>query len=105
MIQIVLKESPGFVNIKASGHSLFDDKGKDLVCCAVSTLIQSWHISTRELCKAGVTADKKSGYFEARAEKNKDSALLFNSLKLSLSVIANRYPDNIKLIVEDKNGT
>lgn len=91
--------------IEAQGHALFDKKGKDVVCAAVSTLLQSWLIGTQQLCGTLVQSEQKSGYFIAYANiSNDQEELLYRSLYLGLVILEQQYPQNIKVTREDSNG-
>lgn len=108
MVTVRIKISDKAVKIEAKGHALFDRKGRDVVCAAVSTLLQSWFLGERSLCEAQVEAEQKAGangHFSAvmtsYGEKEK---LLLDSLILSLNVLHNQYGDNIKVTVEETHG-
>ena len=88
------------IEIEARGHSLFDSKGKDIVCASVSVLLQSFVLSIKELTESELTEEREEGYLRVNVKNHLgDTALLFNSLILSLNVIANEYPHNVKLTI------
>jgi uncharacterized protein len=105
MVTIRFKMTRNSVKIDAKGHALFDKKGKDVVCAAVSVLLQSWFVGEKELCEASVETKTEDGHFSAQmgnyGEKEK---LLLDNLILSLKVLQNQYSDHIKVTVEETNG-
>lgn len=103
MIGVVFRTAPDSLGIEASGHALFDNKGKDLVCCAVATLIQNWRLSVEALCGAKVEYSQSAGKAAGRTVRTHDTELVFASLKLGLEVLAEQYPDHIKIHSEEKN--
>lgn len=105
MIEIKLIVKPDSFTVEVKGHSLFDNKGKDLVCCAVSTLLQSWQLSTQGLLGIEVEAKQDKDSFQAVAQRTDKSQLLFESLSLSLKMLAKQYRKNIKISLEDHNGS
>jgi len=50
-IDIVLNKNEIFERVKVKGHSGFDKKGEDIVCSAVSSLVQTAYISVKVLLK------------------------------------------------------
>lgn len=98
MIEIRLIVSPNSFAIEAKGHALFDTNGKDLVCCAVSTLLQSWQLSTQGLLGIEVDVLKDKDFFRGTAKRTDKSQLLFDSMSISLKMLAEQYPKNIKII-------
>lgn len=109
MVTVRIKIADKAVKIEAKGHALFDRKGRDVVCAAVSTLLQSWFLGEKELCEAPVEAEQKQGSGNGRfsavmrnyGEKEK---LLLDSLILSLNVLQNQYGEHIKVTVEETHG-
>ncbi len=105
MIKIKINKNDNLF-IEAMGHALFDEKGKDIVCAAVSTLLQSWLIGIDELCKVLSEVEKKSGHMKVRIfELNEKVELLTQNLVLSLKVLENQYKEIIKVELEEKDGS
>ncbi len=100
MIEIAIEYKEG-VRIKAKGHALFDEKGKDIVCASVSVLLQMWLVGMTELCGSNVDFVKESGFLFASVDKlTEKGKLLFDYLVLSLSLLQRKYPESIKLELE-----
>ena len=64
------------LKVEVEGHSLFDIKGKDIVCSAVSVLLQSWHLGMQEIAKCKVLLERRSGFFLAIVETRASRELL-----------------------------
>jgi uncharacterized protein YsxB (DUF464 family) len=105
MIEVVLKATTNQLSIKSSGHADFNLKGKDIVCAAVSILLQGWILSEIEICKAKITQKQGEGFWKVILENygGKDR-LLFDSLTLTLLVLEKQYKENIKVTVEECDG-
>ncbi|MCX7820338.1 MAG: ribosomal-processing cysteine protease Prp [Brevinematales bacterium] len=94
------------LTLEASGHALFDKKGKDIVCAAVSTLLQSWLIGLEELCKVRLNTKKENGFLSVRVDEiNENTFLLTQNLVLSLKILEKQYKENIKVELEEKDGS
>ena len=96
MIQATLKRSQKQVNISISGHAGFAPYGKDIVCSAVSVLMQH---TASHLSKANVIDDGKHYELTADIQNDIDEAFV-SALQDTLSLIAGSYPKNFSLIIE-----
>jgi uncharacterized protein YsxB (DUF464 family) len=105
MIKITFSINADEISVNAEGHALFDAEGKDVVCASVSTLLQSWYFSEKELCQASVEAEMKKGFFKSKMRKHGEKEdLLFQSLVLNLAILEKQFPDHIKVNLEEKDG-
>jgi uncharacterized protein YsxB (DUF464 family) len=105
MISISFKKGKNNLEIKAAGHALFNKKGSDVVCASVSTLIQSWCLSEKEICRADIETGQKGGSLQAKVINYRpEDLLLYKSLVLSLRTLERQYPGYIKIDLEDSNG-
>ena len=105
MIEIVFRIDAEYCFVEAKGHALFDNKGKDLVCCAVSTLIQNWMLSTKALCGADVEYEQDGGRASGKVKRTKETELLFDSLRLGIEVLGKQYSGQIHIRMEERNGS
>ncbi|NPV38901.1 hypothetical protein BREVNS_0764 [Brevinematales bacterium NS] len=104
MIDISISEKTH--RVVASGHALFDQKGKDVVCAAVSVTLQGWVVGTRLLCKEDVAVRQTEGRWEAEvSEMNENSLLLWKQMILTLDILSRQYPDHIRLHWEENHGS
>lgn len=53
MITIEITEDNDRLFLEASGHALSDTKGKDLICCGISVLLQAMELNFPEDSKRG----------------------------------------------------
>lgn len=107
MINIWAKYNGEPFRLTAEGHADAgrNDEGHDLVCCAVSTLIQTLAFSCANL--PGVRTDyrKASGFSEiliTGTEAHWDTLVpRFEMAIGGLTILAAQYPQNISLTVEE----
>ena len=86
-------------SVRAEGHSGFDEKGKDIVCAAVSILIYTY---ATELLKLGIPTDitDDGDVFEIYPNCYKPQMLYAFEMVLSgLRLLERSYRDNIELEV------
>lgn len=99
MIQITFcKISEHYDSFVAHGHSYFDVKGRDIVCAAVSALIQHTARILANHCGAVV---RKSGDMFKVSLKNQSnlSDLLIDELYQSLCDLQEQFPENLSVEV------
>lgn len=104
MIRVTFyKSSDHYVAFVANGHSHFDVKGKDIVCAAVSSLVQHTARILHDRCKSVIK--KSGGRFEVFLKEHSDlSDLLIDELHRSLSDLQGQFPENLSVEVnEDAN--
>ncbi|MFN4189528.1 MAG: ribosomal-processing cysteine protease Prp [Pseudothermotoga sp.] len=95
--------SEHYVSFTANGHSRFDVKGKDIVCAAVSSLVQHTGRILHDHCNA--VTKKGNGRFEVSLKEHGDlSDLLIDELYRSLCDLQEQFPENLSVEVkEDAN--
>ena len=110
MINLVFKERNGeIVGFTCNGHSGYADVGADIVCAAISTLVQNAEICLSEVLKIKLSLerDDKNAKFNLKLSKNasneeiKKAQPVFQSLKISSQRIEKQYKKYLK--VEDEN--
>ena len=101
---LIIKSKQNIVTIEATGHSGYAEAGSDIVCSAVSTLMQSLANGLTEVVKAEakVIVDEDIPHLsvslcEQNVEKFKNAQLLMQTTILSLKEIANGYSKFIKI--------
>ena len=84
--------------IKLIGHAEYAPIGKDIVCAAVSALLQTFIESvdklTEDKIKCDISAGKAVIEYENPSERMK---LLIDSFFVGVRMIAEEYPQNVKL--------
>ncbi len=104
MIEIEIDERAH--RVVAQGHALFDIKGRDIVCAAVSVVLQGWVVGTQLLCKQDVQVEKQKDRWEAVLNSlDEQSLLLWKNMILMLDILARQYPENIRLHWEENHGS
>lgn len=80
------------------GHAGYAEYGKDIVCAAVSALLQAFCESVRELTtdelKCVISAGRAVIRYEALTE---DAQLLLNSFFIGIKMIEGSYPEYVVL--------
>lgn len=90
--------------LSARGHSGFAEEGSDIVCAAVSTLMQSLHVGLSDVLKIDVTqrSDPKIPEMTIEWDASNDSGQqLARTILLSLKAVANSYPEYVSVLEED----
>ena len=96
-----LYESGAITRVRADGHSGYDD-GNDIVCAAVSTLVQTAYLALKDI---GVKTEyiRDDGRFEFSVECSKDmrhdADVILRAMTVGLRDLQSGYPQNIKLEV------
>ncbi|OHD37814.1 MAG: hypothetical protein A2015_03855 [Spirochaetes bacterium GWF1_31_7] len=101
----------GLLNtITISGHAEFDKKGKDIVCAAVSVLIQTFYMTLKQLdgLIVNLIDDKVFSVTIENDFKNYTETLygICSFLLTGIYLLKKNYPDYIKIINKGvNNGT
>lgn len=111
MIKIVFYKSKDYLTgFEASGHSELAEKGKDIVCAAVSGMTQMTVIELTEVQKLNFKTkrDDEKGYLFCKVSKTASEEDIvkaqntLRALKISLKKIAKNYGKYIELEVKDE---
>ncbi len=106
---LILKKNQDIITIEATGHSGYSATGSDIVCSAVSTLMQTLANGLTEIVKLSpkVIIDETiphmmvslSNLFgqDMTADKAEYAQILMRTTALSLTDIANSYSKYIKI--------
>jgi uncharacterized protein YsxB (DUF464 family) len=92
----------GLVGLESRGHSGQGTEGEDIVCAAVSTLVQTLLIGLRDVAKAAEAKcemDKAAAFISARwpEAKARELDLLTRSIVFSLKEVAFRYAEFVSI--------
>jgi uncharacterized protein YsxB (DUF464 family) len=94
---IEVKRSGSGLTIR--GHAGFAPHGQDIVCSAVSALVQTFCEAVQELTADQINADLSPGSAVIQYGNLSDAAkLLEDSLFVGLNLIADNYPDYIRVL-------
>ena len=104
MIEVkVLQNNQELCNIiEVSGHSFLARKGKDILCASVSVLVENLAISLEILLNASISSKKADGFYKLHVDEkslSKETELLFQSALLGIGVLAQQFPNYLKLEV------
>ena len=101
---LVIKKNQTVKTIEATGHSGYAEEGQDIVCSAISTLMQTLANGLTEFVKADVkvVVDEQTPHLsvtlcEVNQDKIKFAQMLMQTTILSLKEIANGYSKFIKI--------
>jgi uncharacterized protein YsxB (DUF464 family) len=80
------------------GHAGYAEHGKDIVCAGVSTLVQTFIQSVEELTADKIQYSMQPGTVDIKfRDLSEQAQLLVDSFFIGVSLIAGKYPDNVKL--------
>lgn len=99
------------VNVKAgeitvTGHAGYAPPGRDIVCSAVSCLFQNMVASIEALTDDDIEYDIEPGYSGMIYENLSDeSKTLVDSFFIGIYMIANEFPENVRINEMSRHGT
>ncbi len=102
MITVTLfKENGRTVRVRSSGHSGLAEHGNDVLCAAVSALVQTAYLAIAEI-ESDVKYDRnaKNAYFEfcvPDGERRHDIDVIVRAMCVGLKDLSSGYPQNLKL--------
>lgn len=100
MIQIKVKEEKEEIKeIVISGHSMYEESGKDIVCASVSSIVITSVNAMLRQDPQSIIYEEEDGYLKITVEKQDEviSMLLTNLLEL-LTELQTQYSKHIKII-------
>lgn len=87
--------------LRASGHADFAEYGEDIVCAAVSAILQAARLGLTEYARLDVRARQEPGELEltwSEEDRNLESLrAIVTTAELAVSEIARRYPEHVRL--------
>lgn len=94
---IEVKRHSGGITVK--GHAGYAPHGQDIVCAAVSTLVQNMVISIAELTTDEIQYDMQPGLVEIRyGNLSANAQLLVDSFFIGIRLISGEYPSNVQIV-------
>lgn len=103
MTRVTLSLSDGhIVAVEAKGHTGYADSGSDIICAAVSSVIQTALLGLKELCQFKTESVIRDGYikFSVSPASEKDyimSDAILGTMRLGIEDLAGGYPKHIIL--------
>lgn len=90
MIYIEAKKDHQTIEVAITGHSYSNEPGKDLVCCAISTLAQTLAFYLQDTgAKGEYFIEEGSSYIKAALDKDTEAAA--EAILFGMEQIANQY--------------
>lgn len=84
---------------KISGHAGYAPQGQDIVCAAVSALVQTLIRSVQDLGSDKIEYDISPGRADIRwGDLSEESKTLVDSFFIGICMIADEYPDNVRIV-------
>ena len=99
MIQVLVERDKRHIRkIEVSGHAMYDDYGKDIVCASASSIFYTSFNAILTFDKEALEVVSKEGYMRVVVKKFSEitDKLLDNLLEM-LAQLAQQYPKNIKI--------
>ena len=96
IIVTIYKPSTFGVGLEVIGHANYAPKGKDIVCSAVSTLVQHTIYNAESYIKS----NEDGNYNVVFDTSDRDTYILLKSFERSIKQLAKQYPDYIKVVDE-----
>ena len=94
---ITVTRYDGGISIK--GHAGYAPHGQDIVCAAVSTLVQNMVLSISEITTDEIQYDMRPGSVEIRyGTLSEEAQLLVKSFFIGVREISNQYPSNVQIV-------
>jgi uncharacterized protein len=90
----------------AQGHVGWAEAGTDVVCAAVSVLLQSAWLGLKEYAQVAVKSSRSPGRLELRwpvdSREREDVRAIVATATLSLNCIAEQYPNHVRISREQE---
>ena len=88
-------------HIEISGHAMYDDKGKDIVCASASSIVITSVNAIEKLDKEAISYIEKDGYLKIDILKeSKEVNIIISNMIELLEELQEQYKKNIKIIKE-----
>ena len=98
MIKISVKKNNEYIDkISITGHAMYDDYGKDIVCSSVSSIVITTVNAIERIDSDSISYTQEP--FSIKVERNNEitNILLENMISL-LEELGSQYPENIKFL-------
>lgn len=103
-IEILRDKKNRIVSICSAGHSFYKKKGEDIVCSAVSAILQTAILGLSEYLNVRLDLVKKDGFlrFKLLFPPSKEASSILETMRLGLYQIAKKYPDYVEIVVASR---
>ena len=111
MIKVEMMQTDKGYSVAASGHAGYAPKGQDIVCAAVSVLLQTLANKVEDAARQGLLESSCVQHGESFVVQAKPSggmngimvAAWYDFVEEGLSELAGQYPDHVELYIYDDN--
>ncbi len=95
MIKVIVENN----KIEVSGHALYDEYGKDIVCASVSSIVITTINACIDIDEASIEYEDKDNKIKLEI-KNDNEVIrkLINNMVFMLESLEGDYPKNIKIL-------
>lgn len=95
LIEVMVRKD----EIKISGHAYYAEKGRDIVCAAVTALTETLIKSITDLTDDKIKYDIKPGWVDIKhRDLSEKSKTLIDSFFIGICITANMFPENIRIV-------
>ena len=98
-------EGERIIGFSVSGHSEFDEPGRDIVCAAVSAVVTMAEATINDVCGAKAKVRVKDGEnnritltLPASCDEEDSVQAVLTGMMLTLCSLRDNYPDNIEVL-------
>ncbi len=104
----ITKKAESIIKVVCDGHTGYSEKGEDIVCAALSSVVQTALLGLLAIAKVNVKykVDEANGYLEfslpsnLNQEQRKNSDIILNTMLCGISDLREGYSDYINLEVK-----
>jgi hypothetical protein len=90
--------------LAASGHAEFDEYGQDIVCAAISAVLQAARLGLEHYAGGEIGGGQESGKLRVicapSARELESVAAILTTAELAVAQVARRYPEHVSLTRE-----
>ncbi|HEY1428138.1 MAG TPA: ribosomal-processing cysteine protease Prp, partial [Candidatus Tumulicola sp.] len=94
--------------VRAFGHADFDEAGEDIVCAAVSAILQAARLGLEQHAKVPLDASQESGSLDmvwpAGARDDAAVIAIVRTAELAVREIAQQYPEHVRCNTDAETG-
>lgn len=98
MVKVFIKKEDNFIDkITISGHAMYDVKGKDIVCAAISSMVTITVNAILEFDSSSIKFEQNKEFNLTNLKKDDITNKLLNNLVNHLKELENEYKENIQI--------
>ncbi|ADL12112.1 ribosomal-processing cysteine protease Prp [Acetohalobium arabaticum] len=103
MVKVIIErnQSGQVTEFRAEGHAEYGEYGSDIVCAAVSAILQTAVFGLTEHLGLSVEVDTSGGWLQCNLEDinaTKEINAVLETMVIGLEKTAQSYPDNLKIL-------